>query len=69
MKINFSLGKEWEELKKFEKLSDHERSVVFYAENIASMNHFRLLIDHLTKIMNLNICYVTSVKDLSLIHI
>ena len=45
MKINFSLGKEWEELKKFEKLSDHERSVVFYAENIASMNHFRLLID------------------------
>jgi YidC/Oxa1 family membrane protein insertase len=63
MKINFSLGKEWEELKKFEKLSDDERSVVFYAENIASMNHFRLLIDHLTKIMNLNICYVTSVKD------
>ena len=63
MKINFSLGKEWGELKKFEKLSDDERSVVFYAENIASMNHFRLLIDHLTKIMNLNICYVTSVKD------
>ena len=63
MKINFSLGKEWGELKKFEKLSDDERSIVFYAENIASMNHFRLLIDHLTKIMNLNICYVTSVKD------
>jgi len=63
MKINFSLGKEWGELKKFEKLSDDERSVVFYAENIASMNHFRLLIDHLTKIMNLKICYVTSVKD------
>ena len=63
MKINFSLGKEWGELKKFEKLSDDERSVVFYAENIASMNHFRLLIDYLTKIMNLNICYVTSVKD------
>ena len=63
MKINFSLGKEWGELKKFEKLSDNERSIVFYAENRASMNHFRLLINHLTEIMNLTICYVTSVKD------
>jgi CDP-glycerol glycerophosphotransferase (TagB/SpsB family) len=63
MKINFSLGKEWSELKKFEKLSDSERSIVFYAENMASMNHFRLLINHLTKEMNLKICYVTSFKD------
>tara|TARA_Y100000741_G_scaffold10661_1_gene8765 strand:- start:1153 stop:2289 length:1137 start_codon:yes stop_codon:yes gene_type:complete len=63
MKINFSLGKEWSELKKFEKLSDSERSIVFYAENKASMNHFRLLINHLTEEMNLKICYVTSVKD------
>ena len=63
MKINLSLGKEWGELKKFEKLSDDERSIVFYAENRASMNHFRLLINHLTEIMNLKICYVTSVKD------
>ena len=63
MKINFSLGKEWSELKKYEKLSDSERSIVFYAENKASMNHFRLLINHLTEEMNLKICYVTSVKD------
>ena len=63
MKINFSLGKEWSELKKFEKLSDSERSIVFYAENKASMNHFRLLINHLTEEMNLKICYVTSLKD------
>jgi len=63
MKIKFSLGKEWKELKKFEKLSDNDRSIVFYAENRASMNHFRLLIEHLTKIMNLNICYVTSVEN------
>ena len=63
MKINFSLGKEWGELKKFEKLSDDERSVVFYAENIASMNHFRLLISELTEEKNLQICYVTSVKN------
>ena len=61
MKLNF--GEEWKELKKIKKLKDKERSIVFYAENEASMNHFRLLIDHLTKIMNLKICYVTSVKD------
>ena len=63
MKINFSLGKEWSELKKFEKLSDDERSIVFYAENKASMNHFRLLIKHLTEKLNFKICYVTSIKD------
>jgi len=63
MKFSFSLGKEWGELKKIEKLSEDERSVVFYAENKASMNHFRFLIEHLTKKMNLKICYVTSVKN------
>ena len=63
MKFNLGLGEEWNELKKFERLTDNERSIVFYAENKASMNHFRLLIKHLTEKMNLKICYVTSVKD------
>ena len=63
MKFSLSLGKEWKELKKFERLSDAERQIVFYAENKASMNHFRLLIDELTQKMNLKICYVTSVED------
>ena len=63
MKFSFSLGKEWGELKKIERLSEDERSVVFYAENKASMNHFRFLIELLTKKMNLKICYVTSVKN------
>ena len=58
----FSLGQEWKELKRFEKLSDFERSIVFYAENKASMNHFRTLISELTEKMNLQICYVTSIK-------
>ena len=49
MKFNFSFGKEWGELKKIERLSEDERSVVFYAENKASMNHFRFLIEYLTK--------------------
>ena len=63
MKLNFGFGEEWKELKKFENLTDKERSIVFYAENEASMNHFRLLISELTEIKNLQICYVTSVKN------
>ncbi len=59
----FSLGFDFDNLKKFEKLSDLERSIVFYAENIASMNHLKPLILELTEKMNLQICYVTSVKD------
>ena len=61
MKLNF--GEEWKELKKIEKLKDKERSIIFYAENEASMNHFRLLISELTEEKNLQICYVTSVKN------
>ena len=60
---SFSLGKEWNELKRFEKLSDFERSIIFYAENRASMDYFGSLISELTEKMNLQICYVTSVKD------
>ena len=61
MKLSF--GGEWKELKKINNLSDEQRSIVFYAENKASMNHFRLLISELTKKRNLQICYVTSVKN------
>ena len=63
MKLNFGFGAEWKEIKKFEKLTDKERSIVFYAENEASMNHFRLLISELTEEKNFQICYVTSVKN------
>ena len=63
MKLNFGFGEEWKELKKFNKLDDEERSIVFYAENKASMNHFKLLISELTQERNLEICYVTSVKN------
>ena len=61
--MKFGFGEEWKELKKIEKLTDKERSIVFYAENQASMNHFRLLISELTEEKNLQICYVTSVKN------
>ena len=42
MKLGFV--EEWSQLKRFEKLSDQERSIVFYAENKALMNHFKKLI-------------------------
>ena len=58
-----SFGEEWNNLKKFENLSDFERSIIFYAENEASMNHFRTLIFELTERMNFQICYITSVKN------
>ena len=54
---------EWAELKKINQLSQDERSIMFYAENKASMNHFQLLIYELTEKMNLQVCYVTSVKN------
>ena len=60
---NMLFGKEWKELKSFENLSESQRSIIFYAENEASINHFNSLIHELTENMNLNICYVTSVKD------
>ena len=41
-----------------------ERRIVFYAENKASMNHFRTLITELTEVKSdYKICYVTSVKN------
>ena len=63
MKFNFGLGEEWKELEKIQKLKDEQRSIVFYAENKASMNHFRLLISELTQKRNFQICYITSVKN------
>ena len=57
---SISLGREWKELKKFESLELHVRSIVFYAENKASMNHFKLLIDELTGSLGREICYITS---------
>ena len=62
MKLNFGFGEEWKNLKKFETLSIEDKSIVFYAENIASINHFHNLIKKLTEEKNLDVCYVTSEK-------
>lgn len=60
---NFLSNQSWNELNRFKKLSINERKIVFYAENKASINHYRQLIHELTEKRNLQICYVTSVKD------
>ena len=59
----FSIGQVWKDLRVFDSLNEDESSIVFYAENKASMNHFKALIFELTEKLHLNICYVTSVKD------
>ena len=61
--MNFGFGEEWKELKRFKNLTEKQRSIVFYAENKASINHFRTLISELTKEKKLQICYVTSVRN------
>ena len=65
--MKFSLGSEWNELKKFEDLKQNERDVVFYSENENSMLIFKSLISELTNKHNLNICYGTSSKDESIL--
>jgi len=63
MKFNFGFIDEWKNLEKIKKSIDEGYSIVFYAENKASMNHFKLLLLELTEIRNLQICYVTSLKN------
>lgn len=61
--LSFPRLHDWKELRKFEALDETDCEIVFYAENRASMNHFKALIVELTEKMNLQICYVSSVKD------
>ena len=65
--MKFSLGKEWDDLKKFENLTDDEKSIVFYSENEDSSFIFNSLIDELTTKFGINICYVTTSKDESIL--
>ena len=63
----FSLSNELSALKKFENLKQNERNIVFYSENENSMFIFKPLIDELVVKYNLNICYVTSSKNESIL--
>ena len=61
--MKFLFENDSNDLKKFEKISDMERSIVFYAENTSSLNHLQPLITELTEKRDMQICYVTSVKN------
>ena len=63
MNFNLDFIEEWKNLEKIKKLTDKKNCIFFYAENQASMNHFKLLLSELTEIRNLQICYVTSIKN------
>ena len=65
--MKFSFGDEWSELKKFENLPLDDKKIVFYSENENSMIVFESLIDELTDKYNLDICYVTSSKNESVL--
>ena len=62
MKFNFNIKKEWDEVKRFEKLSDEERSIVFYSENKHDFIYYKSIIKKLTDYYDKKICYVTSNK-------
>ena len=49
MKFNFNIKKEWDEVKRFEKLSDEERSIVFYSENKHDFIYYKSIIKNIIK--------------------
>tara|TARA_Y100001936_G_C16053297_1_gene659253 strand:+ start:219 stop:1382 length:1164 start_codon:yes stop_codon:yes gene_type:complete len=64
--LKFSLGSEWDELKKFENLPLDNKKIVFYSENENSMLIFESLIEELITEYDVDICYVTSSKNESI---
>lgn len=57
---NFKL--EWNELKRFEDLSDEQRTIIFYVENEYYFIYLKSIINELVDKNNIRICYVTSSK-------
>ena len=56
----FSSGREAEELRKFESLEQHERSIVFYSEDNFSIINFEPILNELTNNLQRQVCYLTS---------
>ncbi len=52
--------REWKELRRFQALKHSARSIVFYAEDAASLVYFEPLIKELTQGRGRDICYLTS---------
>ena len=59
-KVFMMFMKEWKEWRRFQAMDPDMRSIVFYAEDSASMVHFDPIIAELTGTMGLKICYLTS---------
>jgi len=64
MKIpRFSTSRELRELRKFESLEHHERSIVFYSEDNFSKIYFEPLLTELTEKLGRQVCYLTSSQN------
>ena len=46
--MKLGLGRDWSEVKRFEKLDEKERSIVFYLENESDFIFFKPIIEKLT---------------------
>ena len=58
--MKFGLGYDWKEVKRFKKLDQKYRSIVFYLENESDFIFFKPVVEKLTQDYNTKICYVTS---------
>ena len=60
--MKFGFGYDWKEVKRFEKLDQKYRSIVFYSENEYDFIFFKPIVEKLTQEYDTKICYVTSSK-------
>ena len=60
--MKFGLGYDWKEVKRFKKLEQKYRSIVFYLENECDFIFFKSIVEKLTQEYDMKICYVTSSK-------
>ena len=60
--MKFGLGYDWKEVKRFEKLDQKYRAIVFYSENEYDFIFFKSIVEKLTQEYDTKICYVTSSK-------
>ena len=60
--MKFGLGYDWKEVKRFEKLDQKHRAIVFYSENEYDFIFFKPIVEKLTQEYDIKICYVTSSK-------
>ena len=60
--MTIGLGYDWKEIKRFQKLDEKDRSIVFYLENERDFIFFKPIVEKLTQEYDTKVCYVTSSK-------